>query len=189
MVGSSELSIRTIVSSTISTKPYRKAMITIIIFSPDHFLSSSRSVSLRYLTTTMVAYFVIPTDLTERIVDSIRHTLFHIGSLQGVSFLDSFGKSTLVSDLASGSADITFFTFCSVVTVSDINQRFPSTAFLPEFSLKFPQNSVSSNPTPAPNFPSSILPAPTESPSVSDSSLNFVLENATYGVITEMDAT
>ena len=52
---------------------------------------------------------------------------FHIDNLQGIEFLESFNKSTLVSDLAHRATDIVFFTFWSTVTANDVDYHFPST--------------------------------------------------------------
>ena len=76
-VGSSELTIRTIVPPNISTKPYRKAMIAILFYRRILSLSSSPSVSIRDLTTNLSAYFTLLTDSAkseaEHIVDSTCH--------------------------------------------------------------------------------------------------------------------
>ena len=119
-IGSSKLTIRTIVPPDISAELYRKAMIAILFFRRIISLSSSPSVSISDMTATVAAYFPLPTGSTEReaerIVDSIRHASFHVDSLQGIVYLDSSGKLTLVSDIANRAADIVFFTFRSTVT-------------------------------------------------------------------------
>ena len=173
-VGNSKLTIRTIVLPTIIVEPYRKAMIAIIIFRCIISLSFSPSVSLSDLTATVAAY---------------QHDFSHVGSLQVVGILDSSGKSTLVLDLANRSADFTFFMFRSTVTASNIDQLCVSTTLLLEFSLRLPQSSASTNPEHAPIFPPSIIPTPTKSPFASNSSLNFVFENVTDKILTEMNAT
>ena len=85
MVGSSELTIRTIIPPTINTEPYRKAMI-IFFFRRILSLSCPPSVSISDLTTTVAAYFVLLTDSAERIVDSIRNAFYNVENLQGVGF-------------------------------------------------------------------------------------------------------
>ena len=141
-IGSSELTIRTIVPPDISAELYRKAMIAILFFRRIISLSSSPSVSISDMTATVAAYFPLPTGSTEReaerIVDSIRHASFHVDSLQGIVYLDSSGKLTLVSDIANRAADIVFFTFRSTVTTNDIDHRFPSTTLSLDFSLRLP---------------------------------------------------
>ena len=92
-------------------------------------------------------------------------------------------------DLVSRKADITFFTFRSAVTASDIDQRFLSITPLLELSLRLLPSFNSNDPVPAQDFPSDILILPVASPSTSDASLNFVLENVTDDVFTEMNAT
>ena len=59
MVGSSELTIRTIVPPTISTESHRKAMIVILFFRSILSLSSSPSVSLNDLTAIVATYFAL----------------------------------------------------------------------------------------------------------------------------------
>ena len=69
MVGSSELTIRTILLPTISVELYRKGMIAILFFLRILSLSSSPSVSVSDLTTVVASYFVLPTGSA----DSMRH--------------------------------------------------------------------------------------------------------------------
>ena len=139
MVGC-ELTIRTIVPPSISAELYRKAMIAIILFRRILSLSSSLFVTISVLTATVAAYFAMPTGSVEleaeRIVESVRHTFFVVGNLQGVVFLDSSGKPIMVSD--NRAAGITFFFFRSTVLVSAIDQRFPSTTLSFDFSLRLP---------------------------------------------------
>lgn len=89
---------------------------------------------------TVAVYFALPSGSVEReakrIVDSIRHDFFYVDDLQGVGFLDPYGKTTLVSDLDNRAADIVFFTFCFTVTASDIDHRFPSTTLSLDLSLR-----------------------------------------------------
>ena len=102
-VGSSDLTIHTIVPPNISAEPYRKAMIAILFFRRILSLSSSPSVSISDLTATVAGYFTHSTGSAEReaerIVDSICHAFFHVDNLEGIVFLDSSGKPTLISDL------------------------------------------------------------------------------------------
>ena len=80
-------------------------MIAILFFRRILSLSSSTSISLSDLTATVAAYFTLPTDSAEReakgIVESIGHAFFHVDNLQGIGFLDSSSKLTLVSDIAN----------------------------------------------------------------------------------------
>ena len=114
-VGSSDLTIRTIVPPNISAEPYRKSMIAILFFRRTISFSSSPSISISDSTATIAAYFTLPIGLeereTERIVDSICHALFHVDNLQGIGFLDSSGKPALVSDLENRVADIVCLPF------------------------------------------------------------------------------
>jgi len=193
-VGSSELTIRMIVPPDISAKPYRKAMIAILFFRRILSLSSPPSVSLSDLTATVAAYFTLPTCSAERIVDSIRHAFFHVDNLQGIGFLDSSGKLTLVSDIANRAADIVFFTFRSTVTASDIDNCFPSTTLSLDFLLHLPQSVDSTVKLPVFNFNVNNLtplnvatPASLSSPA-SRPSLAFALENAMDNVLTSTNA-
>ena len=95
----------------------------------------------------------------------------------------------LVSDLANRKADITFFSFRSSVTASDIDQNFPSTTLLLEFLLRLPQSFVSNDSAPTQDFSSDILTTLVVSPSTLGLSINFNLENATDDILTKMDAT
>ena len=62
VVESSELTIRTIIPPTIHVKPYRKAMIAIILFRRIISLSFFPSISISDLKAKIVAYFVLHTD-------------------------------------------------------------------------------------------------------------------------------
>ena len=104
-VGSSELTIHTIVLPSISAESYRKTMIAILFLRRIHSLSSSPSISISDLTATVAAYFAIPSGSTEReakrIVDSVCNDFFHVDNLQGVGCLDSSGRVTVISDLTN----------------------------------------------------------------------------------------
>ena len=150
------------------------------------------------MTATVAAYFPLPTGSTEReaerIVDSIRHASFHVDSLQGIVYLDSSGKLTLVSDIANRAADIVFFTFRSTVTASDIDNCFPSTTLSLDFLLHLPQSVDSTVKVPVFNFNVNNLtplnvatPASLSSPA-SRPSLAFALENAMDNVLTSTNA-
>ena len=136
----SDLTIRTIVPPDISVEPYHKAMISILFFHRILSLSSSPSVTISDLTATMAAYFVMPTGSvereTERIVDSVRHAFFDVVNIQGIGFLDSSGRSIVVSDNCA--VDITFFSFRSTVLANAIDPNFPSTTLSLDFSLRLP---------------------------------------------------
>ena len=84
-VGSSDLTIRTVVPLDTSAEPCRKAMIAILFFRRILSLSSSPSLAIYDLTTTVAAYFTLHTGSierkAERIVDSIRHTFFHVDNI------------------------------------------------------------------------------------------------------------
>ena len=114
-----ELTIRTIVPPGISTKPYRKTTIVIPFFRHIISLSSSPSVTINDLTVTVAAYFGIPTVSADRIVDSVRHTFFDVGNLQGIEFLASSGTAIMALD--NHAAKISFLTFHSIVMSSSIS--------------------------------------------------------------------
>ena len=154
--------------------------------------------SFPFIMLTFAAYFTLPTGSAERdaerIVDSIRHALFHVNNLPGIGFLDSSDKLTLVLDIANRLADIVFFTFRSTVTASDIDNRFPSTTLYLDFSLRLPQSNDSTATVPAFNLnvnnltsPNVATPASFSSPVLRPSHV-FVLENATDDVLTSMNA-
>ena len=94
----------------------------------------------------------------------------------------------LILDLTNHKADITFFTFHSAVTKSDIDQRFPSTILSLEFLLRLPQSFTSNGSKPGLDFPSGIQNLPVVCPPTLDLYLNLFLENAIYDVLTEMKA-
>ena len=81
----SKLTIRTIFPPNISAETYRKEMIAILFFPRILSLSSSPSVTISDLTTTVAAYFAMPTGSAEReaerIVESVRHAFFVVGNL------------------------------------------------------------------------------------------------------------
>ena len=140
-----ELTIRTIVPPNINAEPYRKTMVAILFFRRIISLSSSPSITISDLTTTVAAYFAMPTGSvereSERIVESVRHAFFDVGNLQGIGFVDSSGKAITVSDHRE--ADITFFSFRSTVLASAIDQRFPTTTLSLDFSLRLPESVMS----------------------------------------------
>ena len=151
-VGSSNLTIRTIVPPNIGTEPYRKTMINILLLRLIFSLSSSSSVSISNLTAATAAYFTLPIGSVERevehIVDWIHHASFHVDNLQGIEFLNFSNEPTIVSDLTNSAADIVYFTYRSMVTASDVNDRFPSTIFSFDFLLRLPQSVASTATTP-----------------------------------------
>ena len=79
-----ELTIWTIIPPGISAEPYRKTIIVILFFHHILSLSSSPSVAISDLTATVATYCGIPTGSAERILDSVRHTFFDVGNLQGI---------------------------------------------------------------------------------------------------------
>ena len=146
----------------------------------------------------MAAYFAIPTVSAEyeaeRIVDSVRNAFFHVDNLQGIGFLDSSGKTTLISDLTNRVADIMFLSFRSSIMASVINQLFPLTTSSLDFSLRLPQNVISTESAPASTLTSSIRtpprtpePASVQTPASRPSSA-FALNNAIYDLLAAMDA-
>ena len=79
--------------------------------------------------TTVALYFPLNTDTAKREAKSavafIRSNFFLIPNLQGVGFLDSSGKPIAVLDSDNRPVDLTYFTFRSVVTAADIDDRAP----------------------------------------------------------------
>ena len=192
-----ELTIRTIVPTGISADPYRKAMVAFLFFRRIFSLSSSPSITISDLTATVAANLPMPIGLAEReaerTVSSVPHAFFDVGNLKGIGFLDSSGKSIMVSD--NHAANITFFSFRSTVLASAIDQRFSSTTLSLDFLLRLSQIIMSTASAPARVLVSNI-PTP---PSTSDhtmvqtptscSTSAFVLNNVTDDVLNSMDTT
>ena len=129
-VGSNDVTIHTIVPPAISAEPYRKVMAIILFFCRILALSNSPSISLSDLTTTVTLHFDVNTKVAEReaesIVESNYYDFFDVSNLQGINFIYSTGKPTMIFDLYHRAVDITFFIFRTSINVVDVNQRFPS---------------------------------------------------------------
>ena len=69
-VGSSEISIRTLVPDSTSTEPYRKVLVAKLFLQQMLPLSTNSSISFSDLMTTVAFYFGINTESTEREVAS-----------------------------------------------------------------------------------------------------------------------
>ena len=93
--------------------------------------------------TTVALYFPLNTGTAEREVESsiafIRSNFFLDPNLKGVGFFDSSKEPLEVPDSDNSPADLTYFTFRSVVTAVDIDDRSPHTSLFLEFSLRLPQ--------------------------------------------------
>ena len=115
-------------------------MIDIIFFRHILSLSSFPSITISDSAATIAAYFAMPTGSAEReaerIVDSVCHAFFDVVDIQGIGFLDSSGRSIVVSD--NRAVDIIFFSFRSTGLANAIDPNFPSTTLSLDFSLRLP---------------------------------------------------
>ena len=191
-VGTGDVSIRTLVPAAISAAPYRKALIAKLFFRQILALTDSPSTSFNDLMTTVALYFSLNTGAAEREAESavafIRSNFFLIPNLQGVGFLDSSGKPISVLDSDNRPADLTYFTFRSVVTAADIDDRAPQISLSLEFSLRLPQTFHTPSPLSPPSTPlaSAAVPPP-ETPPRSASQLSFELDSYDDDALKNLD--
>ena len=129
----------------------------------------------------------------KRIVDSVCHAFFDVDNLQGIGSLDSSRKKIMVSN--NSASDITFYSFRSTVLASALAQCFPSTTLTLNFSLRLPQNVMSTASAPAPTLAPSIRTPPgrpghtmVQNP-MSRPTSAFALNTATEDVLNLMDTT
>ena len=126
-VGLSNLSIRTLVLDTISSEPYRKALIANLYFHQILSLADSPSVGLNDLLSTVASYFSINTRFAEREADtaarSISRSFFRVSYLTEVIFSDASGKSIKVPNPDSRPMYLTYFTFRSTVLAQNVDYR------------------------------------------------------------------
>ena len=94
---------------------------------PLHSVSTSRRQVPDNLMTTVALYFPLNTGAAEREAESavafIRSDFFLVPNLQGVCFFDPSGKPLEVPDSDNRPADLTYYTFPSVVTAAIIDNR------------------------------------------------------------------
>ena len=87
-------------------------------------------------------YFSLNIGAAEREMEAtavVIRSVFCVFNPQGVGFVDSSGKPTVVPDPDNRSAGLTYFTFRSVVNAADINNRIPDKPLFFEFSICLPQ--------------------------------------------------
>ena len=118
-IGSSDISIHTLVPDAISAEPYCQALIAKLFFYQIMTLSDTSSVSFSDLMSTVSSYFGLNTGSAKREAEftiiSIHNAFFLVSNPQGVGFWDVSVKSLTIPDLARHPADLTYFTFLSVV--------------------------------------------------------------------------
>ena len=128
-VGLGKLSIRTLVPDAISVEPYRKALIAKLFFHQILSLTDSPSVSFNDLLATVAAYFDINTGYAEREAEaaaqSISRSFFRVSNFVGVAFSDASSNPIKVPDTTNRPADVTYFTFRSIVNANTIDCRAP----------------------------------------------------------------
>ena len=173
-VGASVATICTLVTVFISVPLYRKVLIAKLSFRQILGHTGSPSISCSNLVTTVATYFDISIAMAEReaetAANSIHYSIFRIGNMIGVDFLNSKGKSVTITDPDHCPDDITYFNFRTTVNPHLVDTRAPDSVQLFEFSLHLPntspsllvsrliRNSIQPNTTPAPvdNFDSTL---------------------------------
>ena len=78
----------------------------------------------------------------ETAADSIRDSIFNVGNMIGVGFLNSKGKPVTITDPDHRPDDITYFTFRTTVNPHLVDTRAPDSVHLFEFSLRLPHISL-----------------------------------------------
>ena len=66
----------------------------------------------------------------------VRSNFFLISNLQGVGFADASGKPITIPEPVNRPADLTYFTFHSVVSAVAVDARFPDKTLSIKFSLR-----------------------------------------------------
>ena len=189
----SNLSIRTLVLDTISSEPYRKALIANLYFHQILSLADSPSVGLNDLLSTVASYFSINTRFAEREADtaarSISRSFFRVSYLTEVIFSDASGKSIKVPNPASRPADLAYFTFCSTVSAQTVDCRAPSKSITLESSLRLPQSFSSSTLVSTTTSITGNTPSLTPIPPQTVTNLDFMLGNLSDVILSGMDQT
>ena len=146
-VGSNEAIIHTLVPVSSSAPPCCKALITKLSFRQILGHAGSPSISCSDLVTTIATYFDMSTAMAEReaetAADSIRDSLYRVGNMIGVGFLNSKGKSVTITDPDHRPNDISYFTFRTTVNPHLVDTRIPDSVNLFEFYLRLPNSSPS----------------------------------------------
>ena len=155
-VGTSDVTMRTLVPAAIGAEPYRKALIAKLFFRQILPLTDATYVSFSNLITTVSLYFSINTGSSEResaaAVVSIRSNFFLVTNLQEVGFTDTFGKPVNVPDPTQRPTDLTYFTFRAVVPVHLVNKRAPEKNFIPRVLTQVTVTLSASGGNPNPNW-------------------------------------
>ena len=106
-------------------------------------LSDTPSVSFSDLMSTVVSYFGFNTGSAEREAKtttiSIRNAFPLVSNLQEVDFSNLSGKIITILNPACRPADLTYFTFRSVVSATSVNIHAPASSLSLEFYLRLPQ--------------------------------------------------
>ena len=143
-IDSNEISIRTLVLDAISTETYRKSLISKLFFQQILSLSTNPFVSFSDFMATVVSHFGINSGSVERETESaalsILNTFFRVSNLQVVPFGNVSGKCIKVPDSHNRIADITYFTFRSIVSAADVDSHAPAKILSLKFSLHLPQS-------------------------------------------------
>ena len=102
MVGSGDVSVRTLIPTAIIAAPYRKALIANLFFRQILALTDTFSVSFSDLMSTIISYLSLNTGSAEReaetAVATIRSNSFLSYNLQRVRFADVSGKHIAIPD-------------------------------------------------------------------------------------------
>ena len=107
---------------------------------------------------------------TKIAANSIHHSIFRIGNMIGVDFLNSKRKYVTITDPGHCPDDITYFNFRTTVNPHLVDTQSPDSVHVFEFSLRLPnpfpsllashllRNSIQPNTTPTPvdNFDSTL---------------------------------
>ena len=101
--------------------------------------------------TTVASYFFLNTDSAEReaetAVETIRSNCFIIPNLQGIGFADASGKLISILDPDKRPADLSYFTFRSVVSSITVDARAQDKKLSIKFSLRLSHTLVSLSPS------------------------------------------
>ena len=93
---------------------------------------------------TVTSYFGLNTGSAEREAEatsiSIHNDVFLVSNLQGVEFSDPSGKPITLPDQIRRPADLSSFTFRSVVSAATVDIRTPISSLSLEFLLRLPKS-------------------------------------------------
>ena len=143
-IGSSSISIRTLVLDVISADPYRKALIAKLFLHQIMIFSDTHSVSFSNLISTVVSYFGLNTGFAERETDTttidIRNNFILVYNLQNLGFSDVSDQPITISDPDRHPADLTYFKFCSIVSTTTVANLAQVSSLSLKFSLRLSQS-------------------------------------------------